>query len=258
MTQTADFFDRRDSYRGAFLAATALHLAIVLVVALPAWLAGKSNPFGDTNAGGAIGIGVVDKIPLPHEGPKNLLANDSKSEIPQQVTKPEVRTKAEETRKDAVPLLRDRKGKQREPKKLPSFGEIAQNQVTSTQRQSLSSELYSQAPGSGQIGTTANTTLGTRFAGYAQQIRTLVAQQWRTSDVDPRLQNPPPVIAAFDLMRDGRIRSGSLRLLQRSGNSTLDFSVLRAIEDAGSPFPPIPPGFEKDYARVEFTFELKR
>jgi len=256
MTQTADFFDRRhpDSYRGAFLAAMALHGAIVVAVALPAWLAGKSNPFGDTNPGGAISIGVVGKIPLPHEGPKNLLANDSKSEVPQQITKPGDRARVEEVPRDAVPLLKDRKGKTREPRKLPSFSEIAQNQITSTQRQALSSELYSEAPGSGQVGT-GNTTLGSRFAGYAAQIRTLVAQQWRTLDVDPRLQKPPAVIAAFDLMRDGSIRN--LRYVQKSGNSTLDNSVLRAIQDA-APFPPIPPGFEKDYAKVEFTFELKR
>ena len=39
--------------------------------------------------------------------------------------------------------------------------------------------------------------------------------------------------------------------------SALDYSVQRAILEA-SPFPPIPAGFDKDSARVEFTFELKR
>ncbi|HEV8144825.1 MAG TPA: TonB family protein, partial [Bryobacteraceae bacterium] len=206
--------------------------------------------------GGAIGVGVVDKIPISHEGPKNLLANDSKSEAVQAVTKPEVRDRAEVTPRDAVPLLRDRKSKAREQRKLPSFSKIEANQVTSTLPQALSSPMYSEAPGSGQVGTTANTTLGSRFAGYAAQIRTLVAQQWRTSGIDQRLQNPPQVIVTFELMRNGTIRN--LRLLQKSGNSALDLSVLRAIEDAAAPFPPIPPGFEKDYAKVEFTFELKR
>lgn len=56
-------------------------------------------------------------------------------------------------------------------------------------------------------------------------------------------------------MRDGSVRNVSL--LQTSGISTLDYSVQRAISDA-SPFPPIPPGFDKDHMRVEFTFELKR
>lgn len=256
MTQTADIFDRRhaDSYRGAFFAATALHIGIVLVVAMPAWLAGKANPFGDVNAGGSITVGIANKIPLPHEGPKNPLANPSESEAPQEIKKPEARTKAEEIPPGAVPILKDRKSKAREQRKLPSFGEIAQNQITSTQRQALSSELYAEAPGSGQVGT-GNTTLGTRFAGYAAQIRQLVAQQWRTATVDPQLQKAPPVIAAFDLMRDGTIQN--LRFVQRSGNMSLDFSVSRAIQDA-APFPPIPQGFEKNSAKVEFTFELKR
>jgi TonB family protein len=62
------------------------------------------------------------------------------------------------------------------------------------------------------------------------------------------------VIATFELLRDGSVRN--LAILQGSGISTLDFSVRRAIQD--SRFPPIPAGFDKDYAKVEFTFELKR
>jgi outer membrane biosynthesis protein TonB len=48
-----------------------------------------------------------------------------------------------------------------------------------------------------------------------------------------------------------------MQLLQTSGVPSLDFSVKRAILDA-SPLPPIPPGFDRDSAKVEFTFELKR
>ena len=52
----------------------------------------------------------------------------------------------------------------------------------------------------------------TRFAAYAEQIQQLVAQKWRTGDVDPHMQNAPVVIATFDLMRDGTIRN--LQILQ--------------------------------------------
>jgi outer membrane biosynthesis protein TonB len=48
-----------------------------------------------------------------------------------------------------------------------------------------------------------------------------------------------------------------LQILQRSGIPTLDYSVQRAIMEA-SPFPPIPPGFDRSSAKVEFWFELKR
>ena len=119
----------------------------------------------------------------------------------------------------------------------------------------VSNPIFSAMPGGGRVGTGANTTLGTRFAGYAQQIQQLVAQKWSTGDVDPRVQTAPLVIATFYLMRDGAIRN--LQILQRSGISSLDFSVQRAILEA-SPFPPIPAGFDRDYAKVEFTFELKR
>jgi periplasmic protein TonB len=82
-----------------------------------------------------------------------------------------------------------------------------------------------------------------------------VAQKWKTTDVDARLQTAPTVIATFDLMRDGSVKN--FQILQRSGNPALDYSVQRAVLEA-SPFPPIPQGYEKDSAKVEFWFELKR
>jgi len=142
-----------------------------------------------------------------------------------------------------------------EHQKFRPFKEIDHNQVFATQAPQVSNPLFSAMPGSGRIGTGANTTLGTRFAGYAQQIQQLVAQKWHTGDVDARVQTAPVVIASFDLMRDGRIRN--LRIVQQSTISSLDYSAQRAILEA-SPFPPIPPGFDKDSAHVEFTFELKR
>jgi protein TonB len=69
------------------------------------------------------------------------------------------------------------------------------------------------------------------------------------------LQTAPVVIATFDLARNGNV--SNLKLLQTSNNSALDFSVKRAIQDA-SPFPPMPNCIDKDTARVEFNFELKR
>ena len=110
-------------------------------------------------------------------------------------------------------------------------------------------------PGSGRIGTGANTTLGTRFGAYAQQVQQLVAQKWRTSDVDASVRTAPTVIATFDLMHDGR--ATNVKILQPSGIPSLDYSVQRAILEA-TPFPPIPAGFDRDSAKVEFWFELKR
>jgi TonB family protein len=254
-------FDRRDSLRGPFFTAMTMHAALIGAVIVSGW-AGQRQSFGDPNAGGtAVGVEAVDKIPLHHEGPQNPLANDSPSQVPQTpVTKPVDRAKEAKPDPDAVPL------KNREVKRKPAaqesvhqrfrpYEDLQKNQLTSTQAPQVSSNLYSAQPGSGRISTGSNTTLGNRFAAYGAQIQELVARHWRTGDVDPNVQKAPVVIATFELLRDGSIRN--VQILQASGVSSLDFSVRRAILEA-SPFPPIPPSFEKDYARVEFWFELKR
>jgi protein TonB len=173
------------------------------------------------------------------------------------VAKPIEQAKKEVVSKDAIPL------KTREKKRLADvasekqrfrpFKDIDPNRVYAKQAPQVSNPLYAALPGSGRIGIGANTTLGTRFGGYMQQVQALIGQKWRTGDVSG--DSAPVAIVTFDLLRDGTAKN--VRLLQRSGNPSLDFSAQRAILDA-SPFPPIPPGFDKDSASLEVSFELKR
>jgi len=256
----ADILDQQEPMGRAVTCAIALHVTVVVALALYNWMGSHGEMFGAKDAGGgAIGIEAVNAIPLQHTGMANPLANDTQSQIPQQPAKPIEQAKKEKISPDAIPL------KSREKKRLTDvaserqrfrpFKDIDQNQVFAKQAPQVSNPLYSAMPGSGLIGTGAHTTLGTRFAGYAQQIQELVAQKWRTGEVDANLQSAPTVIATFDLMRNGSIKN--FQILQRSGNSALDYSVQRAVLEA-SPFPPIPLGYEKDSATVEFLFELKR
>jgi hypothetical protein len=98
----------------------------------------------------------------------------------------------------------------------------------------------------------ANTTLGSMFGAYAAQIQKLIADNWRTADV--LVSSAPPVIASFDLMRDGSVRNLTIR--QGSRIPSVDISVRRAIE--GVTLPPLPVGYPGNSARCEFTFELKK
>ncbi|HUA82703.1 MAG TPA: TonB C-terminal domain-containing protein [Bryobacteraceae bacterium] len=260
MTQHADILDSQEPVRGAFVGAVGLHVTIVLTAVLVNWM-GRSEPLGAPDvAGGAVPVQAVNTIPIPHHGPTNPLANDSKSEAPlPAVSKPIPRVQKEIPKPDAVPL------KMKTPKKVADKPQVVQhyrsyqaleNQVTTREAPQVSTPMYSAQQGSGNVGTGANTTLGTRCAAYATQIQQIVARNWNTTDVDARYTTAPVVIATFDLMRDGGVRS--LAVLQGSGITALDFSVQRAIRD--SHFPPIPPcaGFDKNYATVEFWFELKR
>jgi protein TonB len=254
-----DILDQPEPLNRAFLAALTLHVTLLAGMGIYGWVSSHHESFGAPDAGGgAIGIEAVKSIPLLHSGSQNPVANDTESQVPQQPAKPLEREKEEKASPNAVAL----KMKKRLPayvaserQKFRPFNQIDQNQVFAKQAPQVSNPLFSAMPGSGRIGTGANTTLGTRFAGYAQQIQQLVAQKWHTNDVDARVQTAPVVIASFDLLRDGRI--SNLRVVQPSGISALDYSAQRAILEA-SPFPPIPPGFERDSAKIEFTFELKR
>jgi TonB family protein len=249
--------------RGAFAAALTFHLAILGTFALRAWLQGATQSFGDKNAsGGAVAIQAVTSIPIPHHGEQNPLANDTQSEVPQARTKPMERIKEEVSPPDAIPIkTKTPKKKAAEvassPQRFRPYDELAKNQLTSNTAPQVSNPIFTARAGASGVTSGANTTLGARLGWYGGQISQLVAQHWRTSDLDPRIQTAPPVIATFELMRDGTIRN--VKILQGSGISALDISVQRAIRDA-APFPPIPQnqGFDKDYARVEFTFELKR
>ncbi len=263
MTAQADILDQREPIRGPFLAAMGLHAALIGAAVVSSMFTIQHDAFGAKDAGGAaIGIEAVTAIPLPHQGQKNPLANDTQSQVPQQpVTKPQERVKEEKLPPDAVRLKT--KNAKKTPAPTPSerqrfrpFNEIEPNQLTSKSAPQVSSPLYAAQPGSGRVGTGANTTLGDRLGGYAAQIQGIIARNWRTSDVDPRIHTAPPVVADFDLMRDGSIKN--LRILQRSGVPSLDSSVERAILE--SKLPPIPAGagFDRSYATVEFQFELTR
>ncbi len=259
---TADgMLDRRDSMRGAFAAALTLHAALLGALVLHAL--DRSQPFGDQNpGGGAVAIQAVNSIPIPHHGEQNPLASDTQSEVPQTRTDPVDRVKEEIPKPDAIPI-KTKMAKQKpapvasQHQRFRPYDELEKNQLTSKTAPQVSNPMFTAQPGAGQISTGMNSTLGVRLAAYGKQIQGIVAAHWRTNDVDPRLQTAPPVIATFELMRDGTIRN--VEILQGSGIPALDISVKRAIFDS-APLPPIPQnqGFDKPYAKVEFTFELKR
>ncbi len=263
MTQHADILDSRESLRGGFWGSMALHFGLIGIALSYALWTANTVQFGDPNAGGAaVGVEAVKSIPIPHQGPPNPVANDTQSQVPQTPAPPVARKKIETPPRDAI-KIRDRVSKKKPakvestPQRFRPYEQLQQNQVTTAAAPQVSNPMYSSQAGSGRIGAGASTTLGSRCGAYAKQIQELVAQHWNTGDVDARYSTAPVVIATFDLMRDGSIRN--LKLLQTSNIASLDFSVQRAIQEA-SPFPPIPAVgcTDRDAARVEFNFELKR
>jgi len=261
MTQHADILDTPESLKKPFFGAISLHLGLILAFAAYTWLNRAGDPFGDKNpANGYVAVEMVNSIPIPHQGAQNPVANDTESQVPQSEPARKTETKIEKE-PDAI-KLHNAKAKPVKPVKettvahvYKSYKDLEKNQLTSSTAQQVSSPLFQPKPGSGIVGTGANTTLGVRCAGYASQIQNIVARNWHTGDIDSRYQTAPQVISRFDLMRDGSVRN--VTILQNSGIPTLDDSVKRALLDS-NPLPPIPPECNKESAKVEFTFELKR
>jgi protein TonB len=203
---------------------------------------------------------VVNKIPLPsRSGRVNPLANDTESAVPTPPPAAKAKKLAPAEEPDAIPI------KSRTHPKPSAVATSAANNWRAKQQDSPS-QLYSQAgpamvspmygqTGSGGVGVGLGTPFGNRFGNYVMILRQKVAEKWHTDDLDPRIHTLPTAIITFDLMRDGSVRD--VRLAQTSGNKSLDYSAQRAIYDA-SPFPPLPPAYDRNDATIEFWFELRR
>ena len=145
----ADILDQHESLRGPFTGAVALHATVIGGLIAYAWIAGHRESFGDPNAGGvAVGIETVKSIPLPHSGPENPVAHDTKSQLPPPPAKPERVKQEPPPPKDAIALksknakqLRAKVERQPQPPHFKSFDELDPSKIKSQQAPAVSSPL---------------------------------------------------------------------------------------------------------------------
>lgn len=262
MAGHVEVLDERESIRGAVLRSIGLHLGIAALAI--GWAAvkdgGRIERWGDPNSlgGGAVGITPVATIPLPQrEGRINRVANDTESQVPAPPPKPQPKPAAPpKPAPDAIPL------KSRSPQRTPapqqerkysSVPDPKPNQVYSRTGQALTSPMFSQAPGGGGVGSGSTSPFGNRFGWYEQLLRERVARNWRSQELDARIQTK--VAVTFEILRNGTVRNA--RVSQSSGNFAMDQSALRAILQS-SPLPELPREFERDSANIEFWFSLQQ
>lgn len=258
MTQHLDILDERDSLGKPFMWATVFHVAVFgLLVLSTINFNGKRENFGSasTRAGDSVAVNSVKSIPLPaRHGDIYKVANDTDSQVPQD-PKPEVKKQVKLPEPDAVPIksrLAEKQPRPTSPQRYQPQPPLP-NQVFSAEPRAAVSPMF-QKPGSGQIGVGENNILGNRFGAYADRVIQMVSEKWKTDGLGG-LHTAPLVVITFDILRDGSVRN--VQVAQRSGNSTLDYSAQRAVMDA-APFPPLPPGYERNEANVELRFQLQR
>lgn len=262
MNQHVDVLAEQDSLKRPLLGSVVLHVAVFGgIAALSIANFGKAVTWGDPNSsgGGAYSISPVRTIPLPgRTGPKNPVAEETKSEVPEE-PKPKAKTKeVVKEDPDAIALKSKRRQKSDRNERASNRTdkrEYYENQVYSRTGQAATSPIYGMAPGSGGVGIGTSSPFGSHCGAYATLLRDRVGQRWRTDQVDARIHTLPPAVITFDLARSGQVTS--INVSQSSGNRTLDYSAQRAITEA-APFQPIPPECEGNPAHIEFWFQLKR
>jgi protein TonB len=257
MRTHTDILDQQESLRGPFVQSLALHAAVagLLVVSTLSFQSNREVWGGPTHAGDAVTVNPVKSIPLPsRSGHVNPVANDTESQV-QQAPKPEPKKQVKVPDEKAIPLKS--RSAQKQPKQQAQqryrAEPLRENQVTSEQAPAAVSPMF-QKPGTGEIGVGPNDAFGNRFGAYADLVIRRVSEKWDTAGL-AGLRTAPLVTITFDIQRDGSVKN--IRIAERTGNSTLDYSAQRAVMDA-APFPPLPQGFERNVANVELRFHLQR
>lgn len=254
-----DILDERESLSRPLLVSILFHAGVAGGLLALTWAGSQgAEKWGDPNAlpGGAVGITAVKTIDLPsRQGRVNPVANDTESQIPARPVKPEPKS-ARKPDLEAIPIKsRNAPKRQSEtpdsPQKFSPLKQPAPSQVYSSTAQATTSPMFSRA-GSGEIGSGTG-TLGTRFGGYIQVLRDTVARNWRSDELDARIQTA--AVVTFELLRNGTVQN--VRVTQPSGNFAMDQSAQRAVI-MSSPFPPMPAQYEGNSATVELWFRLRK
>lgn len=258
MHQHADILDQPESLGGPLVQSVLLHVAIAgaLIISSISFQHSRQvwgSP--NTGAGDAVSINAVKSIPLPSRAGKiNPVANDTESQVPEApIEKPQPKRQVNVPEK-AIPLPSRLAKKQPKPEMSHTYHPqpIPENQLLSHIGQAAVSPMF-QKPGAGGVGVGPNSTFGTQFGGYADLVVQRVTNAWQTSGLAG--QSLPIVVITFDILRNGSVANA--KIAQRSGNSTLDYSALRAVTDA-APFPPLPANYNGSSTSVELRFQLQR
>jgi len=257
----ASILDEREPLKKPLMASIALHAAIISLLVTGSFITARTpQQWGDIEAsGGSTVVNPVSRIPMvARSGEVNRVANDTESQVPQAPPQPKTAQRADVPEPDAIPIKgRDSKKTSRvtaSNDRYRPYTEPKPNQVYSSAGGALVSPMIG-TTGSGGVGIGKGTPLGDRFGAYAALLQQRIAQNWKTQDIDPRIHTAPPVIMNFTILRNGTIKD--IKVKTSSGNLALDRSAERALYDVGK-VEPLPQGYDRDEAVIEFWFELRR
>jgi protein TonB len=244
------------SFTGSLIA----HGVVIALVMTTGLFKLSHDHFGDpTPSSGSVGVDIVKTIPIPQrQAPKNPLANDSTSVVPQQPAPVKYQKQVKPEPEKAIEIP----DKTPKPKKLSPEKQVRDvykppepyksNQVFSNTPQAANSPMFGMKGAAG-IDFGQASVFGERFGAYANLVRDQLAQHWNQAN----LHTAPGQICkvSFTIGRNGSVTN--VQITQKSGEYLLDTSAQRAVLDS-NPMPSLPPDFPRNEATVEFSFHVNQ
>jgi protein TonB len=240
-----------------------LHGVLAAAMAISALVSNRGTNWGGS-AGGSVTVGIVGSVPgIPLPKPAavttNRVVDESKglykAELkPLKATPPEAQPIPEFGGKKPVrppshpsKLLEDTTPPPPNAVPYGSGGSPSLPYSQFTVAGATQGGIGITGPGGGDF--------GSKYPWFVDAVRNRISSNWLQSMVDPAVRFAPRAVVTFQILRDGTITN--IQILQRSGNSSVDNSAVRAILSS-SPVNKLPNDYAGSVVNVEFWFEFKR
>lgn len=215
-----------------------------------------------SKSSGGVKVNLVSPAGLPM--PKEEMPTESKVVDPtNSLHKEEPKPQPPEPKTDATPIRKFEKEKplppSRKSRTLENKTPEPDNAIPGHGGSPNLPTGYSQTPGQSAPGVSAMGQGGGDFAGrypwYVDAVRGRVEQSWDQTTIDPtvRAAHRAHAVMSFRINANGSI--SDIRMVQSSGNSSMDYSSMRALQSIDA-FRPLPNDYMGKYVDVTFDFDL--
>jgi protein TonB len=260
---TAFAIPRDLSLKRYFFRSIFFHALLIAAVFAAAYFDRPGPGWG--GVGGQLGgtkVNLVASAGIPM--PKEEMVTASKAVDPtKSLHKEDPKPLPPEPRTDATPIRKFEKEKplppSRKTRTLENKDPVQDNDIPGQGGNPNLPTGYSQTPGPSATGDKVigqgGGDFGGRYPYYVDGVRSRIQQSWDQSTIEPavRAAHRAKTTMTFRISANGSI--SNIRMAQSSGNSSMDYSAMRALQSIDA-FRPLPNDYMGSYVDVTFDFDL--
>ena len=240
-----------------------LHAALTVLFFLGPYLQHRGTRWGSVGGGqSGTKVNLVSSAGIPM--PKPVNPTESKVVDPTKGLYKDEPPKPPEPKTDATkipkfekekPLPPSRKSKVFEDKKPLPENAVPYGKGGNPDLPTGTSQTPAAAAGGLTIPGDAGGDFASRYGWYVASVKRLISANWMQNTIDPtvRKARKAHAVVTFTIYRDGTIKN--IRILQTSGEATMDNSAQRALLSIEK-FQPLPSDYNHSSIDVIFDFDL--